>query len=123
MNGTTKYKWYQGRFLVLVIFSFIMFFLQALLTSGCMNTVWPVMADAHGWDVSNIYAWQTPFSIMTAVLTIPVSALIAKKGPRFVTSLGFVLIGIVTIIWGQMSSLPGFIVMMGLTYFFIIFNN
>ena len=123
MNSTQKFKWYKGKHLLIVILSFVMFFLQAILTSGCMNTVWPVLAEMRGWDINAIYASQTPFTIIYALLTIPIGGLVAKYGARNVTSIGFVLLGIATIVWGLVTSQAAFIAILLVVDILIVFNN
>lgn len=123
-NKKQKYPWYKGRGIPMVIISFFLYFLYTILVGGSTNTVFPLIAEMHGWDISNILLALTFAGYVGSVGVVIHGKLVMKKGAKFVTVLCIVGTAILVSLWGIIPSLPLFIAdLLVLRFFLVGFNT
>lgn len=100
------------------------YFLYTILVGGSTNTVFPMIAEMHGWDISNILLSLTFAGYVGAISIVIQGKLVMKKGAKFVAALSVIATAVLVALWGIIPSLPLFIAdLIVLRFFLVGFNT
>ena len=121
---SARYPWYKGRGLSMVVISWFFYFLYTILVGGSTNTVFPMIAEMHGWDYSNILLAMTFAGYVGCLGTLIQGNIVMKKGAKFVGAGCIFATAILVALWGIIPSLPLFIAdLIVLRFFLVGFNQ
>lgn len=120
MKGTKEqYNWYKGKHLFMVFVSALFYFLFTILVAGSVNTVFPLLCELNHWDFSKILVTMTFSGYIGAFSVFLLGRFVEKKGAKCVAVVCVGASACIVALWGYISSLALFIVLMLLLRVFI----
>lgn len=105
-----KARWYGPKQIMVMIYTGILMFIASGIAGGNNNTVFPIIAEVRGWDISLLNVVSGIGCCLVAVGVIIFSRLINKVGTRIVISVGMFASAALVLIFGFTKSLPVFLV-------------
>ncbi|MDC7787066.1 MFS transporter [Rhodoplanes sp. TEM] len=88
----------------MVGFSLIMYYNFAAWTADGLNVIVQSFVDLHGWDFATLLAFSTPAGWLGVIGSLMIAELINRKGAKIVAIVGLVLLGLVLIWFGRVTS-------------------
>lgn len=86
-------------------FSLIMYYNFAAWTADGLNVIVQSFVDMHGWDFATLLAFSTPAGWIGVLGAFLIAELIVRKGPKIVSVVGLILLGLTLIWFGRASSI------------------
>lgn len=105
-----KARWYGPKQLMVMVYTAILMLIASGIAGGNNNTVFPIMAEARGWDISLLNIVSGIGCCLVAVGVIIWTRLISKVGTRIVIAIGMFVSAGLMVVFGQTQSLPVFLV-------------
>ena len=102
----------------MVLYSGLMYFFYAGLTTDGLNIFVQSFAEMHGWDSTVLLSLSSLGGWIGIIGSIFFAQVVVKKGSRYVSVLSLLCTGIVTIAYGRVNTMFGYAVCVMLIYFF-----
>lgn len=105
-----KARWFGPKQLMVMIYTAILMLIASGIAGGNNNTVFPIIAEARGWDIALLNIVSGIGCCLVAVGVIIWTRLIGKVGTRVVIAIGMFISAGLMVAFGQTQSLPVFLV-------------
>lgn len=102
----------------MVVYSAIMYFFYAGLTTDGLNIFVQSFAEMHNWDSAVLLSLSSLGGWIGIIGSIFFAQVVVKKGSRYVAVVSLFLTGVVTIAYGRVDSMFGYALCVVLIYFF-----
>lgn len=105
-----KAKWYGPKQLVVMVYTAILMLIASGIAGGNNNTVFPIIAEARGWDISILNVVSGIGCCLVAVGVVIFSRLINKIGTKIVIAVGMFISAALMVVFGHTQNITVFLV-------------
>ena len=105
-----KAKWYGPKQLVVMVYTAILMLIASGIAGGNNNTVFPIIAEARGWDISILNVVSGIGCCLVAVGVVIFSRLINKIGTKIVIAVGMFISAALMVVFGHTQNIVVFLV-------------
>lgn len=105
-----KTRWYGPKQIAVMVYTAILMLIASGIAGGNNNTVFPIIAEARGWDISLLNVVSGIACCLVAVGVIIFSRLINKVGTKVIISVGMFASAALVVVFGLTQNLAVFMV-------------
>ncbi len=105
-----KARWYGPKQIGMIIYTAVLFLIGTSIIGGNNNTVFPIMAEARGWDINLINVVSGIGCMLEGIGVLVFARVIKKFGAKIVIVLGLFATAVLTCVFGQTQSMFVFFV-------------
>lgn len=110
MEKKKKARWYGPKQIMVMVYTAVLMLIASGIAGGNNNTVFPIIAEARGWDVALLNIVSGIGCCLVAVGVIFWSRLINKVGTKIVIAVGMFVSAALVIVFGMTQNLIVFVV-------------